>query len=869
MKINILVFIILLFHLTSNAQSDTEFWFAGPDVSSDYGYDRPIILWISSFQQPCKVVISLPALGSFVPKTYTLLPNTTISVDLTNWIDNIECKPGNTINNGGIKIESDNKISAYYEVNGTGDNPEMFSLKGKNALGMQFFISSQYFLDNNSSYNYLPVPYSSFNIVATQDNTIISINPTKDIVGHSANIPFTITLNTGQTYGAIAASQLASQHLEGSYVSSNKPIAITLADDLLFGNRYGGGCADLIGDQTVPINVLGNDYIAFKSDLNSPFDKIYVLATVDGTSVNQDGVNVANLNKGQSTELSINNFVTYIQASSPVYVYELSGSGCEVGSAILPKINCTGSTSVSVARSTAEPFVVSLLVKNGGQSNFLVNGISGIITAGQFNVVPNTGGQWYAARISLPLSNYPNGIVVKINNTTTTFQMGVLQGNISGASFGYFTDFNILQTYGNVNNVTPCEGTQIQLMADSITGASYKWSGPNNFQSNFREPFIDNIDVINSGKYILNVSVPGCGNMVDTVKVLVHSKQFSTINKTICEGETFQGYSVSGSYVTTYTASTGCDSDVTLKLQVNPKSFTTINKSICEGESYLGYTVSGTYTITLKNTNSCDSIVTLNLQVNPKSYFTINKSICEGESYMGQNASGSFQNSYIGSNGCDSIVTLNLFVNPKSYSNIDTTICLGQSYLGYTEAGLYTDTLVSSNGCDSIQTINLKIDQIPQPNLNKSLKICTGEVLTISPGSFLTYLWQDGSTNSYYNITKPGIYSVSVTNICGSSNDSVIISEGNCKIYFPNAFSPNNDGKNDIFNILNASNLSEYHLRIYNRWGLEVFESYDFTKGWDGKTNGINADQGTYVWFCDFIQLGKSNKMKGTVVLIR
>ena len=122
-------------------------------------------------------------------------------------------------------------------------NPEIFSLKGKNALGTSFFVPFQNKIENSSAYS--PLPYSSFDIVATEDNTTVSITPKQNIVGHSANLTFNINLNRGQTYSARAASQGAVQHPTGSTVSSNKPIAITIKDDLLEGGTFFGGfCRD-------------------------------------------------------------------------------------------------------------------------------------------------------------------------------------------------------------------------------------------------------------------------------------------------------------------------------------------------------------------------------------------------------------------------------------------------------------------------------------------------------------------------------------------------------------------------------------------------------------------------------------------------
>ena len=86
-------------------------------------------------------------------------------------------------------IKASTEITAYYEV-GILYNPEIFSLKGQNALGTEFYTPFQNFANNG-------VGYSSFDIIATEDNTIISITPSNNIVGYSANIVFTVNLNKG------------------------------------------------------------------------------------------------------------------------------------------------------------------------------------------------------------------------------------------------------------------------------------------------------------------------------------------------------------------------------------------------------------------------------------------------------------------------------------------------------------------------------------------------------------------------------------------------------------------------------------------------------------------------------------------------
>jgi gliding motility-associated-like protein len=846
MQIKIIAFLILafLFCNKTNGQTDTLFWFAAPEIlnitNDNITMDRPIVINITTYEQTATVTISQPAVGGMPTQIVNIPANSTRSVDLTTWIDNIECKPANSILNYGLKISSTSKISAYYEVNANGLNPDLFVLKGKNALGTDFWISSQYFLDNSIG------TFSSFNIVATEDNTLVTITPSKNIIGHLANSTFSITLNKGQTYAAVASSELAAQHLHGSRVISNKLIAITLSDDELAGVPY-GGCADLGGDQTVPTNIIGMEYIAIKGGLNSPFDKLFILATQNGTTVRQDGVLLTTLNAGQSYQASITNPSTYIQCSNPAYVYQLSGIGCEAGTAVLPKINCTGSSSITFTRTSTEFLYVTILVKNGGQNNFLLNNTTGIILQSQFNPVPGTSNQWYAAKIQL---TNPVGSVIKLTNSTHLFHLGVLQGGtISGTGYGYFSDFGAISANAFTTTPNICSGTTINLFADTVLSATYNWTGPNSFTSNVQNPKISNSAPANTGKYILTVSVPNCGNYLDSININVKLNTISEITQTICQGQSFLGYTSSGIYIDTLIAANGCDSIRTLNLTVLPFLTSTINATICQGDSFAGYNIEGIYIDTFKSSNGCDSIRTLNLSVKPISLSNINISICEGESYLGHTVSGIYTDTLISANGCDSVQTLNLTVKPKASSNQNISICNGESYLGYTVSGRYIDTLIASNGCDSIRTLMLNVKETFYSSISTS--ICAGE--------------------NYLGYTESGTYVDTLTalNGCDSIVSINLTVLNTCEVYFPSAFTPNNDGKNDVFRILNANNLVDYNLSIFNRWGQRVFETRDYTKGWNGNFNGNSQPSGIYVWYSTFKLAGKDRKMKGTVALIR
>jgi gliding motility-associated-like protein len=543
MKILFTLF-ISLFSFAAIAQTDMEFWFAAPEVSvSTQTFDRPIMLRITAYNQASTVTISQPANGTFTPIVLNIAANATSNLDLTPWIDQIENKPSDAVLDYGLKITATTAITAYYEVVSQQClcNPEIFVLKGTNALGTSFFIPSQNFLSNSGSYS--PLPYSSFDIIATQNNTTVTITPANAVFGHAAGVAYTVTLNEGQTYSATAASQAAAQHLQGSAVTSDKPVAITVKDDLLNGAPF-GGCADLGGDQIVPVDKVGTKYAVVRGFLNAPYDKVFVTATQNSTGISVDGTLVATINAGQTYMVDMPNPSRYIETSLPVYVLQLSGFGCEIGIDILPPIECTGSNQVAFSRSTSEALYLNLIVRNGGQGNFLFNGSTGIINASDFNPVPGTGGLWQFAQVTISTAQLPALARGLVSNSSDFFHMGVIHGTGNGGTrFGYFSNFNRIEVTADAFSVPVCEGFPIQLNANSVfPSATFAWTGPNNYTSLQKNPVIPNAAPGNAGDYIVTATVSGCPSTPDTVPVAISN----------C------GQQISG-IINTYTAVSGID----------------------------------------------------------------------------------------------------------------------------------------------------------------------------------------------------------------------------------------------------------------------------------------------------------------------
>ena len=514
MRIFLISIFLLTFFKIGYSQLDTTFWFVAPEVTQSHG-DRPIVFRFATLANPATITVTQPANPSFPPQVLYIPANSAQTLDVTNWIDIIENKPADVVLNYGFKITATAQITAYYEVFPTCNcNPDIFSLKGKNALGTAFLTPFQNYL-NNASY-----ARSGFNIVATENNTSISIIPSQNIVGHTAGVPYNITLNAGQTYCAEASSISAALHLSGSSIISNKKIAVTLHDDTAEGTPY-GGCADLQGDQLIPISILGMEYIAIKGYLNGP-DKVYILGTSNGTSLNIDGVNVGTINIGQTYVHTLSNPTAYIVATDSVYVLHQSGFGCEVGEAILPPLVCTGSNTVPFTRSTNEFFAVNILVPSGGEGSFTYNGAGGIITAANFNFVPGTSNSWMYAQMDM------SAIVAvlqasRIENSNFKFHMGLIHGgSSSGCRYGYFSDFASLRYEIQSNNSLYCVGDTIALTSNVLPGATYSWEGPNNFVQSGANVIIPNAQLADSGLYIVSGQFPdACVLLPDTILITI------------------------------------------------------------------------------------------------------------------------------------------------------------------------------------------------------------------------------------------------------------------------------------------------------------------------------------------------------------
>ncbi|SKA29218.1 gliding motility-associated C-terminal domain-containing protein [Chitinophaga eiseniae] len=175
------------------------------------------------------------------------------------------------------------------------------------------------------------------------------------------------------------------------------------------------------------------------------------------------------------------------------------------------------------------------------------------------------------------------------------------------------------------------------------------------------------------------------------------------------------------------------------------------------------------------------------------------------------------------------------------------------------------------------------IDELILPAATATVKPCSCEAVT--DGRILLHvaggvppfqyrlnkgLWQTDSVFTRLP-TGPYIGEIMDSHGFGASVDIVVTSPWkNCLVVLPTAFTPNNDGQNDIFRPKVYDDIHDYRLRVYDRWGNLVFTSQTPDAGWNGTFRGSPAGVQSYVYICSYTDSRQETHLqKGSVLLLR
>ena len=215
---------------------------------------------------------------------------------------------------------------------------------------------------------------------------------------------------------------------------------------------------------------------------------------------------------------------------------------------------------------------------------------------------------------------------------------------------------------------------------------------------------------------------------------------------------------------------------------------------------------------------------------------------------------------------------------------VDTVITANPDYKP-AQAGSYKAAVSDDAGC-TVTTNAVLLQTSPHILLAPSLTLLPGESSILQPvidGDAGSYAWRPATGLSDPSIVSPvvmpvrtTVYTLTVTSSEGCQASAQIKVTVFAPIRIPNAFTPNGDGKNDIFYVLGGSEVSRIKdFSVFNRWGQKIFQRTDILPGdpdlgWKGDYKGQAAPSGAYIYTVDILlEDGTSQLFRGTVILVR
>ncbi|HTA81566.1 MAG TPA: gliding motility-associated C-terminal domain-containing protein [Bacteroidia bacterium] len=228
----------------------------------------------------------------------------------------------------------------------------------------------------------------------------------------------------------------------------------------------------------------------------------------------------------------------------------------------------------------------------------------------------------------------------------------------------------------------------------------------------------------------------------------------------------------------------------------------------------------------------------------------------------------------------DSVV-LNANSGMASYSW--TPVGSGSASLSAFNSGEYYLTTIDNGGCTAKDSILIKVtpNNVTPPHVADT-STCPGESVTLIASGAGNMLWYSTFTGPVVatgpSFTTPSINTASVFYVatevggCISNRDSANVKVAECgSVYVPNVFTPNGDGQNDVFKAT-IEGARCFDCKIYNRWGVLIYEWSDVNAGWDGivRQTGLPASDGTYYYIINYCSyLNVPGKRDGFLTLIR
>jgi gliding motility-associated-like protein len=426
--------------------------------------------------------------------------------------------------------------------------------------------------------------------------------------------------------------------------------------------------------------------------------------------------------------------------------------------------------------------------------------------------------------------------------------------------------FNLVTTTVVINPIptivttgtTVCQNANATLSATG--GVSYNWSGPSGFVSFSQNPTITNAQPSSSGQYtVIVTSASSCTNTA-TANLNITAAPVPTVssNSPICLNNSLN---LNASGGLTYAWS-------------GPNGFISSLQNPTLTASSAAY--SGNYFVSATDANNCTGMASINVTVNPlpTAFITAGNNI-----------------------GCPPFCTT--FTVQSSPAAANTNWVLGNGAFSngvnatagcYNSTGIYTvgATVTDVNGCTAYATHTVQVYPQPVADFNYApfkpiVNVDANVHFTDAShsGTITSWNWYFMNTPQYqstlqnpsFTYQDPGTYVVALivktNNGCTDTILKPIVVGEDFGLYVPNAFTPNGDGLNDIFQP-KGFGIEKYTMQIFDRWGEKIFETSEFEQGWDGSYRGKLSQDDSYTWLINATDVyGKAHEYTGHVILIK
>ncbi len=387
-----------------------------------------------------------------------------------------------------------------------------------------------------------------------------------------------------------------------------------------------------------------------------------------------------------------------------------------------------------------------------------------------------------------------------------------------------------------------CEGSSVQLNASG--GTTYEWSPATGLSStNIADPIASPTSTISYIVIVANLN--GCFAS-DTIQVVVHPYPVIDAGpaQTVCYPNSTQ---LQGSGASIYSW-----------LPVLYLNNSQIQNPACIPLSNITYTLTGTDNFGCMATDTVSIKLMMPFQIIASS----DVMICYSESIQ-LFASGGNNYQWTPPDGLDNTTIANPTASP---SNTTTYIVTSTDGVCFTSSDSVVVTVIQIPEIFAGADAEMIYGQTYQLNA-----FTNGGSILWEPSTFLDCATCEDPIASHVNI--PITYKLTVTDSFGCKAEDYIKINLACDddvFFIPNTFTPNGNGKNDIFRIrtYGLSYISAF--RVFNRWGEMVFETYDVNEGWDGTWQGKLCTPAVYVWYIQgTCANGVELRKKGNVTLIR